>query len=222
VIRLCLKILLGMTFIAALSACVTTTVDEMVFNVPTEGIGDASVVILGRRHASDYDTEVEFIQFVGKYIRARDRTITVIDEVIFLNTLYPWFEPRTAPLRAPDLENLINNEAIAEKVVELKLQYMIWIDGSTVRSGSTGSMSCGVGPGGGGCLGFSTWSDDSKYEAVIWDFKERAEVGRVNATATGQSYMPALVVPIPIIAPVKDTACDSISAQLLEFLSSEY
>ena len=221
-IRLCLKLFLGMTFIAALSGCVTTTVDEMVFNVPTEGIGDASVVILGRRHASDYDTELEFIQCVGKYIRARDKTITVIDELMFLNALYPWFEPRTAPLRAPDLEKLLDNEAIAEKMVELKLEYMIWIDGSTVRSGSAGSMSCGVGPGGGGCLGFSTWSDDSKYEAAIWDFRERAEVGRVNTTATGQSYMPALVVPIPIIAPVKSTACDSISEQLLEFLSSDY
>ena len=49
-----------------LTACVTSTVDEMVFNEPTEGIGDASVVILGRRHASDYETEPDFINCVGK------------------------------------------------------------------------------------------------------------------------------------------------------------
>ena len=36
------------------TGCVTATVDEMVFNEPAEGVGDASVVILGRRHASDY------------------------------------------------------------------------------------------------------------------------------------------------------------------------
>ena len=71
----------------SLNACVSTTVDEMVFNEPVAGIGDSSVVILGRRHASDYDTEPDFIQCVGKYIQSRDKTIDVIGELDFLNTL---------------------------------------------------------------------------------------------------------------------------------------
>ena len=83
-------------------------------------------------------------------------------------------------------------------------------------------MTCAVGPGGGGCFGFGTWSDSSDYEATIWDFTNRAEVGRVNATASGQSYMPAVIIPLPIIAPVEGTACDSVGAQLLKFLSNDY
>ena len=113
-------------------------------------------------------------------------------------------------------------EPVALKMAELKTEYMIWIDGSTERGDSAGSMTCGIGPGGGGCFGFGTWSDDANYEAAIWDFTDRAEVGRVNTSATGQSYMPAVIVPIPIIAPVQGTACDGIGDQLLEFLSSEY
>lgn len=208
--------------ILATSGCVTSSVDEMVFNEPTEGIGDSSVVILGRRHASDYETEPDFIKCVGKHISSRDKSISVIGELEFINALYPWFEPRTAPLHPRDIERLLQQQPVAEKMLALKTEYMIWIDGSTVRSGSTGSMSCGIGPGGGGCFGFSTWSNDSNYEAVIWDFTDKAEVGRVNTTASGQSYMPAVIVPIPIIAPVQGTACDGIGDQLLEFLSSEY
>jgi len=204
------------------SACVTSTVDEMVFNEPLEGIGDSSVVILGRRHASDYDTEPDFIRCVGKHIASRDKTITVIGELEFINELYPWFEPRTAPLRPTDIGRLLQQKPVAEKMLALKTEYMIWIDGSTIRSDSAGSMTCAIGPGGGGCFGFGTWSDDSNYEATIWDFTDRAEVGRVNTSATGQSYMPAVVIPIPIIAPVQGTACDGIGDQLLEFLSSEY
>lgn len=214
-------ILLGIG-LALLSGCVTSTVDEMVFNEPVEGIGDSSVVILGRRHASDYDTEPGFIKCVGKHIASHDNSITVIDELDFLNTLYPWFEPRTAPLRPADLQRMMQHPRVAEKMADLKTEYMIWIDGSTVRGDSAGSMTCGIGPGGGGCFGFGTWSDDSNYEATIWDFTDLTEVGRVNTTATGQSYMPAVIVPIPIIAPVKGTACDGIGDQLLEFLSSEY
>jgi hypothetical protein len=53
-------------------------------------------------------------------------------------------------------------------------------------------------------------------------FHRSAEVGRLNTSTSGQSYMPAVVVPIPIIAPVQGTACDGLGDQLLQFLSSEH
>lgn len=127
--------------IALTSACVTSTVDEMVFNEPTEGIGDASVVILGRRHASDYETEPDFVACVGEHINAHDESITIIGELDFLNTLYPWFEPRTAPLYPADIERLLQQKPVAEKLAALKLEYIIWLDGSTVRSGGRGLYS---------------------------------------------------------------------------------
>ena len=205
-----------------LSGCVTSTVDEMVFNEPTEGIGDATVVILGRRHAADYETELDFIECVGDHVASRDKSITVINELEFINALYPWFEPRTAPMHPRDIERLLQQKPVADKLRDYKTEYMVWIDGVTIRTDSAGSMTCGIGPGGAGCFGFGTWGNDSNYEATIWDFTDRAEVGRINTSASGQSYMPAVVVPIPIIAPVQGTACDGIGDQLLEFLSSEY
>ena len=220
--RLVSRVLLALAGGFLLSGCVTSTVDEMVYNEPTEGIGDATVVILGRRHASDYETEPDFIQCVGKHISSRDRAINVLGELEFINALYPWFEPRTAPLRPEDIDKLMVQPPVAAKMAELKTEYMIWIDGSTVETNSAGSMTCGIGPGGAGCFGFGTWGNESNYEATIWDFTDRAEVGRVNTSTSGQSYMPAVVVPIPIIAPVQGTACDGIGDQLLEFLSGDY
>ncbi len=208
--------------IVLLTGCVTTTVDEIVFNEPIEGIGDATVVILGRRHASDYDTEPDFIKCVGKHISSRDKSIEILGELEFINALYPWFEPRTAPLRPENIEQLMQRAPVARKMAELKTEYMIWIDGNVVRTNSSGSMACAIGPGGGGCFGFSTWGTEANYEAVIWDFTDRAEVGRVHTTTSGQSYMPALIIPIPIIAPVKGTACNGIGDQILKFLSSKY
>ena len=217
--------LAGAALIAAslgLGGCVTSTVDEMVFNEPVAGVGDSTVVILGRRHASDYDTELNFIDCIGDHVVKGDPTIEIIDEVDFVNSLYPWFEPRTAPLRPADIERLLQQRPVAERLAEMRLEYMIWVDGSTVQTNSAGSMTCGVGPGGAGCFGFGTWGNASDYEATIWDFTDRAEVGRLNASTSGQSYMPAVVVPIPIIAPVQGTACDGLGQQLLQFLSSEH
>ena len=93
-IRALLPLLLS---INVLSGCVTSRVDEMVFNEPEVGIGEATAVILGRRHGSDYATEPDFVRCVGSHIMKKDPTITIIPETYFLDDLYPWFEPRTAP-----------------------------------------------------------------------------------------------------------------------------
>ncbi len=206
----------------ALHGCVTSSVDEMVFQKPPGELGDASVVILGRRHASDYETEPGFIECVGDHIKSGDKSLHIMSELEFINAIYPWFEPRTAPLRPLDIERLMQVKPVRDKLIELKTEYMVWIDGKTIRTEGSGSMTCGIGPGGAACFGFGTWGNDSNYEAVIWDVTDRQEVGRINTTASGQSYMPAVVIPIPIIAPVQDTACDGLGERLLEFLSTKY
>jgi len=107
-------------------------------------------------------------------------------------------------------------------MAELKTEYMIWIDGSTERTDSSGSMSCALSPAGGGCFGFSHWTNEANYEAVIWDFKDMAEVGRVSTNASGESFMPAIIIPIPLVARVQSTACDGLGDRLLSFLSGNY
>ena len=220
--RIALAVSYGLMTAALLQGCVTATVDEMTYNEPTEGIGESSIVILGRRHAPDYDTEFDFIDCIGKHIHAGDPSITVINELDFINQFYPWFEPRTAPLQTQSIDSLMQLEPVAARFDALKLEYMIWIDGVTENSDNKGSMSCGIGPGMAGCFGFGTWETESTYEATIWDFTDRIEVGKVSAVASGQNYMPAVIVPIPIIAPVQGTACDSLGDQLLEYLSAQY
>lgn len=207
---------------ALLSGCVTSSVDEMVFDAPEMGVGEASVVIMGRRHASDYETEPDFIECVADHITGKDKSVRVYSELEFMNELYPWFEPRTAPMRPVDIKRLMQVKPVRKRLEDMQTRYMVWIDGSTIRTEGAGSMTCGIGPGAAGCFGFGTWGNDSNYEAIIWDFTQQEEVGRMSTSATGQSYMPAIVIPIPIIAPVQGTACDGIGDQLLQFFSANY
>ena len=215
-----MRLAFPLTMILLLGGCVTASVDEMTFDAPIAGIGDGSIVILGRRHAPDYDTEPDFIDCIGDHISRRDSSITVISEPAFVDSLYPWFEPRTAPLSVEGLDRLMAIGPVAEKIVELNLNYMVWVDGRTQDTNSAGSMTCGISPAGGGCFGFGAWGTGSDYEATIWNFTNNSEVGRMSASTSGQSYMPAVVVPIPIIAPVQDTACQSLGQQLLQYLSA--
>ena len=216
-----MRLTLPLIVILFLGGCVTANVDEMTFDAPIAGIGEGAVVILGRRHAPDYDTEPDFIDCIGDHISDGDSSITVIPERVFVDSLYPWFEPRTAPLCVEGLDRLMAIGPVADKIVELNLNYMVWVDGRTQDTNSAGTMTCGISPTGAGCFGFGTWGTESDYEATIWNFTNNAEVGRMSASTSGQSYMPAVVVPIPLIAPVQDTACQSLGQQLLQYLSAE-
>lgn len=202
---------------AYLISCTSTTVDE--FRQGETGIeSDESIVILGRRHASDYETRSEFVECVGDRMQRGANAISVVPEQEFIDAMFPWFEPRTAPLRTPDLEQLMAEDVVARKMNDFGIRYIVWVDGFTETSGRTGSISCTVGPAGGGCFGFGTWEDDASFDARVWDVSSLRNVGTINADATGQSYLPALVVPIPLIARVEANACSRLATQLKDFV----
>ena len=203
-----------------IASCTSTTVDE--FRQGETGIeSDESVVILGRRQASDFETKSDFVECVGKGMSQGENAISVVPEREFVDAMFPWFEPRTAPLRATDLEQLLAEDVVAQKMNEFGIRYMVWVEGFTETTGRTGSISCTVGPGGGGCFGFGTWEDDANFDARVWDVNSLRNVGTINADATGQSYLPALVVPIPLIARVETNACNRLAAQLKDFVNGE-
>lgn len=204
--------------LSAIASCTSTTVDE--FRQGETGIsGDETVVVLGRRQASDYETRSEFVECVGDKMARGEDALNIIPEQEFVDAMFPWFEPRTAPLRTQDLAKLMSEEVVAEKMDDFGIRYIVWVDGFTETSGRTGSISCTVGPGGAGCFGFGTWEDDSNFDARVWDVGSFTNVGTINTDASGQSYVPALVIPIPLIARVEANACSRLADQLKGFVN---
>ena len=213
-----IKLSASLFVVGFLANCTSTTVDE--FRQGETGIeSDESIVILGRRQASDYETLSVFVVCVCDRMTRGEVAISVEPEQEFIDAMFPWFEPRTAPLRTGDLEQLMAEDVVARKMNEFRIRYIVWVDGRTETSGRTGSISCTVGPAGGGCFGFGTWEDDANFDARVWDVSSLRNVGTINADATGQSYLPALVVPIPLIARVEANACSRLATQLKDFVN---
>lgn len=211
-----------MVALAALSSgCVTATV-QAVREASTGMVGDESLVVLGRRsRPNSNETEFNFVNCVNRKVGAGGDGLSVLDERTFRDALFPWFEPRTAPGNATDLPELIAQPLLAARLEAIGLRYLIWVEGATQRVDSAGSMSCSVTTAGAGCFGFLTWENDSKYEAQIWDVKTGRQAGKVSSDANGTSYMPAIVVPIPMIARVQSSACASLGQQLKAFLRDD-
>ena len=203
-----------------LTGCVTTTVQEI--RQAATGIGDAeSVVVLGRHDNAAAESEGEFVSCVSNDLAAGKSGIGVMTEQAFIDALFPWFEPRTAPLNTSDLPELVRQPLLANRLQSIGVRYLIWIEGSTERTEQGGAMTCSITMTGAGCFGFLSWENDSSYEAQVWDIKSGAAVGKVSSDATGTSFMPAVVVPVPFIARVQHSACNSLADQLKLFITKK-
>jgi hypothetical protein len=203
------------------SGCTSITIDEHRPNTNTMAIdSDDAIVVLGRRHSSEYETEPSLVDCIGDVLRTGSSGVNVISEDKFLDALYPWFEPRTAPMRVTDLQRFLDNPTIADAIAGYNIRYFIWIDGQTETTDSAGSIGCSITAGGAGCFGFGTWEKQSDYEAIIWDYENLETRGQLKADASGTSYMPAVVVPIPIIARVQNSACKGMGEQIKSYFAT--
>ena len=209
------------TAAALLGGCAaTTTIDEFRTTTAPIEIGSSErVVVLGRRDAGHYETDRDFVDCVGD--KMEGAKFSVMPEQEFIDAIYPWFEPRTAPRGLARLTRLLEEPIIREKVDEERIRYLVWLDGSTETQGQAGSMSCTLGPAGGGCLGFSLWEKASIYEAIIWDLQELTEKARVRVDSEGTSYLIGVIAPIPLLSPVKSDACAGQGKQLKSYFVNE-
>lgn len=202
------------------AACTTINVDHIQLEDGIGVIEGDAVVILGRHHTAEIETESSLVACIGGKLQRSVKQVTVIPELQFIDNFYPWFEARTAPQHPKKLQQVLEQPGVARRIEELGIRYFIWVEGSTERTASRGSMSCSIGPGGGGCFGFGTWEDTSDYETTIWDVESFKEVGRISTEAVGTSYMPAFVVPIPLLAQVESDSCRGMGTQLASFFNN--
>ncbi len=213
---------LGLVIFASLSAsaCITSRVEDAREN--TTGIRDGeSVVIMAKSYHLGNETEAKYIKCVENALgRGRDG-LHVIPNSEFVDSLFPWFEPRTAPAETKNLAKLMERPGVAEKIAEQGVRYIIWLDGDTERVAGGGSLSCAAGPGGGGCFGFAWWQNDADYNASVWDLEGLESAGTVSTDVSGTSFLPALVIPIPFIARTQSKACKTLADQLQSFIIAD-
>ena len=154
-------------FVCALSACTTINVDQVRLKETTELRQGDAMVVLGRHQTAEIQTEASLVSCIGGRLARGTGDVHIIPETEFVDAFYPWFEARTAPLHPKKLRKVLDQPQVAEKIKELNIRYFVWVEGSTERTNSSGSMTCSIGPGGGGCFGFGTWEDTSDYETTI-------------------------------------------------------
>lgn len=221
----CRLVLFSITMALSLAGCVNAQVEQLrttqvstatprSANVGTTG---ESIVVLGRRQNYKHQTEGDFAECVSEKL-ASATSLPLMSEANFVDQMFPWFEPRTAPLDVDALASRLREPLIEQRLKQTNIRYLVWLDGVTSRGDEGGSMSCGLSPAGGGCLGFMWWEKEAAYQAAVWDIENLQSVGKINVDASGTSYVPAVIVPVPLIARTQAAACSSMATQLQELL----
>lgn len=208
--------LIGLLTIS-LAGCVTSRIEDNRENTTGLNAGE-SIVVMAKSYHQGNETEADYISCVEKALGSGSGGVSVIPNQQFVDGLFPWFEPRTAPADTKGLPALMSRPGVEAAIKEMGVRYIVWLDGDTERVAEGGSLSCAAGPGGGGCFGFAWWQNDADYEASVWDLDAHELAGTISADLSGTSFLPALVVPIPLIARTQARACKGLATQLRAFI----
>jgi hypothetical protein len=223
-----------------LSGCMTAKIEQL-REAPTHLTSNDAIVLLARPHLEGAGAEDKFMdclerKLVGEKVSAtvadaardgrkvparsalRDSPFQLYADDRFIDAFFPWLEPSTAPANASAFATFLQRPGVSDRINALGVRYIVWIDGSTKKTDGGGSIACGAGPGGAGCLGLGWWEKHSDYEATVWDLNRGTSVGSVSTDVKGTSVMIGAIAPIPLISPVQRTACDRLANQLKAFL----
>jgi hypothetical protein len=223
----------------ALAACVHVKIEETREVASSISAGEG-VALVARQQTEGVSSESEFLdclerQMMGREIPASttgdgaqpansalvNNGVRLVPHKAFVDQLYPWLEPSTTLVDDDFAATLLARKGVRERIADSGVRYLITIDGLTNVVDKSGSISCAIGPGGGGCIGVAFWRKNSGYQANIWDLKRGVSLGTVGTDATGNSVFIGALVPLPFIAPVQRTACNRMANELQRFLKGE-
>jgi hypothetical protein len=191
--------------------------------------GEAIVVLSAESITKDEAWPASCVRDV---IESADSNIRSMTPQVFRDATFPWFESHQlgeglAELSMPSLRGAAE---------QIGVRYIVSVGGQTAASepdgwglggqggglyvGKRGFMMCGAGPGGGGCLGFLAWQRTSDLSATVSDLKRGILVGAIAAKVTGTNLMPAVGLPVPLIATTETAACRELGYQIARFVTT--
>ena len=101
----------------SLSACVTSRVEDA--RETKTGIRDGeSVVIMAKSYHLGNETEDKYVDCIQHALARGSDKLNVIPSDEFIDSLFPWFEPRTAPAETKNLAKLMERPGVADKIAQ--------------------------------------------------------------------------------------------------------
>jgi hypothetical protein len=134
--------------------------------------------------------------------------------------LFPWLERSTIPSSLKGWLDLARNRDVAGASREVGVRYWFLWNTRDRTELAKGGIICGGGFGAGGCFGL-TWAErKTVYRGLLIDVYRARVVGFPAAEVTGNTVIPAFILPIPLIAQTPSAACSQVAEVLVRTIKS--
>jgi hypothetical protein len=131
--------------------------------------------------------------------------------------LYPWLSRSNYPEELNDLESIIRQPAVRERLLELGIRYVLSWDGETVQSQFTGPFYVTAY----GVIGYESADKVSTIRADLLAVEDGRIVTSFESTREGTDTVLGLVlVPVPIPEDTEGAVCEEITRQIDGFLQT--
>ena len=133
-------------------------------------------------------------------------------------SLFPYMEPFTQPDTEEAMIEFLLRDEIRQRLIK-KIDYLVTFTGET-RKEDKGGIVCGGGFGAGGCLGLAWRNKNTSVRVVIWNVANPLPLAHHESHVKGTTWVPALLLPVPIPALTEREACHEMSLHIINFIQS--
>lgn len=198
--------------------------------------GTATVHVIEERQASperirsdEALTIVALSSFTGKDIihcmeqALRDEApdLKIVSPEKFRNSLFPLFEPATAPRSAEDLAALMGKPMVTRRIAEFGVRYVVALRGQTKSTEETWGQVYGAGTRGGFAIGGISVDLETDLHATILDLKSARPVAEMEAWKSGHFKAGIFIfVPYLIASPTEAVTCKTLAQRVVGYMSA--
>ncbi len=196
------------------SPIITPTEAQEAREAPTGMASGEKVTIFANRLGGAGPNDSGFTGCVRQAMLKTNPSLKFVPVEEFRDALYPWFEPATAPDNPDALAEVLKRRVVQQRIATLGVRYVVSVGGGTWEGEDKGFILAGH-----GCIGFA-WKDrESALDATVWDLKDAAMAGTLEASASGTAAILCYGVPIPLISPTETEACAELGQRVADFLT---
>ncbi|HPO19255.1 MAG TPA: hypothetical protein PLO07_08690 [Rubrivivax sp.] len=189
---------------------------------PTHPAAPGGAAVAFVREAGDwsYGEASDAQACVVPRFRALAPTVPVVPFDRLRLALFPWLEFSTAPRTEEALLDLLARPDVEQRISELGLRCLVFAGGTTTTAFDQGGIGCVAGPApGAGCYGFAWGTRDSSYRATVVDLTRAFDPVRQAARRQAGVFMPAFILPVPIIGATKSAACEELARRVRDIVA---
>lgn len=157
-------------------------------------------------------------QCVGSRLEEMAPPIRIVPFDRFRLAFFPWLEHSIAPATEEDVLRFVAHPVVHQKLEELNVRYLIRFSGRTTTNLSRG----GIAPiPYAGFWGFTWGTRHSAFTVAVIDVREAVAVARKSASREAGVYVPAVVLPVPIIGATESAACQELAEHIHGILTGK-